>query len=120
MKPGSGNTRNAETRYRICGQCGGKSGVSKCVLPVCSDTYPKTAVNKPRLDEEGENLFDSHRDASFTHIFLYGNTMLPDNLSEKSGEPSCEMIIPSLPSNQPGGEQVGSQGRTNHDERALP
>jgi hypothetical protein len=34
MKPGSGNTRNAETRYRICGQCGSKSGVTMYVLPV--------------------------------------------------------------------------------------
>jgi len=39
VKPGSGNTRNAEMRYRICGQCG-KSCVSECVLPVCSDTHP--------------------------------------------------------------------------------
>jgi len=84
MKPGSGNTRNAETRYRICGQCGGKSDVSTASVfyQSCPDTHPKTAINKSRLNEEGENLFDSHRDASFTHILLYGNTMLPNNLSE--------------------------------------
>lgn len=77
MKPGSGNTRNAETRYRICDQSS-KSGV----LPVCSDTHPKTAINKSRLNEEGENFFDPHGDASFTHILLYGDTMVPNHLSE--------------------------------------
>jgi hypothetical protein len=47
--------------------------------------------------------------------------MLPTNASKKIlSALSCLMDAPSLPGDQPGGEQVGSQCRTNHYERALP
>jgi hypothetical protein len=78
VKPGSGNTRNAEIRYKIC-----VSVVSQGVDAFrCSDTHPKAAVNESGLDQESENLFDFHGDAAFTHILLYGDAMFPADLSE--------------------------------------
>ena len=82
VKPGSGNTRNAETRYKICVECGEPPSRGVDALR-CFDTHPKAAVNKPRLDEESENLFDSDGDASFTHILLHGDTVMPMNSSGK-------------------------------------
>ena len=81
VKPGSGNTRNAETRYKICVNV--VSPLSTGVDAFCCfDTHPKATVNKPRLDEESENFFDSYGDAAFTHILLHGDTMVPTNSSE--------------------------------------
>jgi hypothetical protein len=44
---------------------------------ICGKTYTETAVNEPRLDEDGENLLHSHRDSALPKVLSYGDMMLP-------------------------------------------
>jgi len=43
-------------------------------------TYQKAVVHESRLDEESENLLNSHRDTPLSQVLLYGDTMLPTHV----------------------------------------
>jgi hypothetical protein len=75
--PGSGKTRKAEMRYRIYINLVLISA-NAFLLPWM--TYPKAAVHESRLDEEGENLFNSRRNTALSQVRLYGDTVLPTHV----------------------------------------
>jgi hypothetical protein len=72
VKPGSGNTWNAEITYKIC-----NFSVTASADASGSETYPNAAINKTGLDEESEDPIDPHRCTSFTQMFLYCHAALP-------------------------------------------
>jgi hypothetical protein len=74
VKPGSRNTPKAKIPYKIC-DC----PVSHSVIidTSGSGTYPNTAINESRLDEQSENPINPHRSTSSTQVFPYWTTALP-------------------------------------------
>jgi hypothetical protein len=49
-----------------------------CVYSFCGKTtYPETAVNESRLNEDGEDLLDSHRGSALPEVLFDGDTMFP-------------------------------------------
>ena len=66
VNPGSGNTWNAEIKYKICNNV---VNPSASIDASGSGTYPNTAINKTGLDEQSEHPIDPHRCTSFTQVF---------------------------------------------------
>ena len=66
VNPGSGNTRNAEIRYKICNGMVNPSENNDALR-----TYPKAAINKTGLDEQSEDPLDPHGYAPFAQVFPY-------------------------------------------------
>ena len=69
VKPGSGNTRNAEIRYKICNQQYNEPFSAHRRFG--SETYPKAAIDKTGLDEQSEDPLYPHRYAPFAQVFPY-------------------------------------------------
>ena len=64
VKPGSGNTRNAEIKYKIC------NGIRKYSASIrATKTYPKATINKTGLDEQSEDPLDPDGYTSFAQVF---------------------------------------------------
>ena len=74
VNPGSGNTWNAEIKYKIYNSV---VNTSASINAFGSGTYPDTAINKTRLDEQSEDPIDPHGSTSFTQVFPYQDAAFP-------------------------------------------